>query len=126
MKGSDVMNNPLENEMKYLYQVAADNCPHRDNPNMFSCYDCDKPCEMVRCLDAIDIRIGYLEQTREVSLIYEQKLEKLMGHDAFYIWSIKIAKDMFLKNLNTIQDEEFKKEVLDNLPLIFGRKEGEQ
>lgn len=119
------MNNPLENEMKYLYQVAADQCPHRDNPNLFSCYDCDNQCKMVNCLDNIVFRLGYLEQSREMCLLYEQTLEKLMGHDAYTDFTIRIAKDMFLKSIDKMDDDDFKKDILDNLPLIFGRKEGE-
>ena len=70
------------------------------------------------------------ERLNKICKKYEEKLVELMGEKEFISFSTKIAKDLFITEVQGFpgSEREFKDFVFDNLDIIFGENgtEGER
>lgn len=56
----------------------------------------------------------------EIVSEYEKKLKELMGPDKYAIFAEKVAKKAFKKELEEMEDCDFKEFCLENIEKIYG------
>ena len=61
-----------------------------------------------------------IDQILKTCKVYEAKLIELMGKDAFFEFSIQIAKELFADSIMGMADSDFKEFCLDNFDAITG------
>lgn len=61
-----------------------------------------------------------IDQILKTCKAYEAKLIELMGKDAFFEFSIQIAKELFADSIMGMADSDFKEFCLDNFDVITG------
>lgn len=79
--------------------------------------------------DALNYAIASVDMTEHLNKLckaYEEKLKSLMGKDAYERFVTSIARDMFLEDINNMDDSKFKDFCIDNFDLITGKEPGDE
>lgn len=85
--------------------------------------------ELQEIADALNYAIASIDRTdhlNKVCKLYEEKLKSLMKKGDFERYVTSIARDMFLEDIDSMADSEFKDFCIDNFGLITGKEPGDE